>query len=142
VRNILITGSRAWPDRSRVFAALDGELLDGPFNLIHGGADGADEHANQWWKMIGHRAGCTVHVEPALWWLDCDERCYHRPRFRRNGDRYCPMQGHYRNQRMVDMGAARCYAFPLQDSRGTADCMKRAKNAGIEVVNYGWGGDE
>lgn len=38
---------------------------------------------------------------------------------------------------MVDLGADLCLAFPLPDSRGTKDCMARAKKAGIKVISMG-----
>lgn len=41
--------------------------------------------------------------------------------------------GPYRNQQMVDRGADVCLAFPASGSRGTWDCVRRAKDAGIEV---------
>lgn len=41
--------------------------------------------------------------------------------------------GLIRNQRMVDLGADLCLAFPLGESRGTWDCVARARKAGIEV---------
>ncbi len=41
--------------------------------------------------------------------------------------------GPKRNQEMVDSGADLCLAFPLQDSRGTWDCARRAHRAGIPV---------
>lgn len=41
--------------------------------------------------------------------------------------------GPYRNQQMVDLGANVCLAFPLETSRGTWDCVRRAEEAGIPV---------
>ena len=37
---------------------------------------------------------------------------------------------------MVDLGADVCLAFPLGESRGTRDCMRRASEAGIPVIDY------
>jgi hypothetical protein len=34
---------------------------------------------------------------------------------------------------MVDLGADLCLAFPMPRSRGTWDCVRRAKKAGIVV---------
>ena len=42
--------------------------------------------------------------------------------------------GPLRNQKMVDLGADICIAFPQGESRGTRNCMKLADKAGIEVV--------
>ena len=44
-----------------------------------------------------------------------------------------------RNQRMVDSGADLCLAFPLDGSKGTQDCMRRARDAGIPVRDYSGG---
>jgi predicted Rossmann-fold nucleotide-binding protein len=41
------------------------------------------------------------------------------------------MAGHYRNQEMADTGADLCIAFP--GGRGTADMVRRAAAAGIEI---------
>ena len=38
---------------------------------------------------------------------------------------------------MVNAGADLCLAFPLGESRGTRDCVRRADAAGIPVLNYG-----
>lgn len=45
--------------------------------------------------------------------------------------------GPLRNQEMVDAGADICLAFPLGESPGTRDCMRRARKAGIPVIEYG-----
>jgi hypothetical protein len=50
--------------------------------------------------------------------------------------------GPKRNQLMVDLGATRMVAFPIGDdtqSRGTWDCIRRARKAGIPVTVYGMG---
>ena len=44
--------------------------------------------------------------------------------------------GPYRNQLMVDLGADVCLGFPLEGSRGTYDCIRRAEDAGIPVKVY------
>lgn len=41
--------------------------------------------------------------------------------------------GPERNKRMVDLGADLCLAFPHADSRGTRNCLRLAREAGIEV---------
>jgi len=45
-----------------------------------------------------------------------------------------PTAGHERNQAMVDLGADVCLAFIQGESRGTRDCIKRARQAGIPVI--------
>lgn len=130
MRRILITGSRDWTDRAAIHRAIANEAMMGSIVVVHGHCpSGADAIADEWVGVTG------VYVEryPADWERSCDSSCYHRPRFK-NGKPYCPMAGHLRNQQMVDRGADVCYAFPLPDSRGTKDCIRRAKKAGIKVI--------
>ncbi|QNL30828.1 DprA-like DNA processing chain A [Mycobacterium phage Estes] len=140
-RRVLITGSRDWADRRAVGIALGRELEKfGEILILNGMCPtGADLHAHQFY--LAHGSKWVREKEfPADWGRDCTGSCYHKPRFK-NGQRYCPIAGHLRNQAMVDFGADVCLAFPLKDSRGTYDCMKRAKKAGIPVINLGFGGE-
>ncbi|ASR75964.1 DprA-like DNA processing chain A [Mycobacterium phage GenevaB15] len=138
---VLITGSRDWTDRHAVGLALQSELeKHGEILILNGMCErGADLHAHEYYLMHGSK-WVREKEFPADWSRDCTSSCYHKPRFK-NGQRYCPLAGHLRNQAMVDFGADVCLAFPLEDSRGTYDCMKRAKKAGITVHNLGWGGE-
>lgn len=78
--------------------------------LIHGGAPGADRHAKRWAVMNDIQ---TMGF-PADWSLG-------------------PRAGPLRNQRMIDEGEPDLVvAFP--GGRGTADMVRRAKAAGIEVL--------
>lgn len=47
-----------------------------------------------------------------------------------------PERFHVRNQFMVDLASPGdwCLAFPGPDSRGTYDCMRRAKERGLQVA--------
>jgi len=119
---VLVTGSRDFSDEAKVNAALD-EVYGqwdgkdgGDFVVVHGDARGADTLADRWAKAT-HEIDVRVHPEarPADW------------------DQYGKLAGNVRNQEMVNLGADICLAFPLFGSRGTRDCMKRAKAAGIEV---------
>lgn len=112
-RRILITGSRHWTDRAAIQAAIERELAgyDGEVVIVHGDAPGADRLAGE----VALALGCWAEVHPADW---------------TTGRRAGPV----RNQRMVDRGADVCLAFPASDSRGTWDCVRRAKKAGIRVV--------
>jgi len=79
--------------------------------IIHGGARGADNLAQLWADEEGY---CCL-VFPADW--------------KRLGNAAGPI----RNQEMIDEGKPDlAIAFP--GGRGTADMVKRARNAGIEVV--------
>lgn len=133
-KRILITGSRNWTDKQAIYLALGQQCANvGDVVIVHGGARGADTIAASYAEG---RFRITAEAHPAEWNKPCGTGCYHRPRVK-GGKPYCPLQGHYRNQRMVDLGADVCLAFPLGESRGTRDCMKRAKRAGIPVIDLG-----
>lgn len=138
-RRVLVTGSRDFADEDAVHTALRNQLLyftkrTEVMVVVHGQCPtGADALAHAW--AIEHRPyGVTVEPHPADWSADCGQGCHVHRRTRRDGSTYCPRQGHLRNQKMVDAGAAVCLAFPLGTSPGTRDCMRRAEAAGIEVL--------
>jgi hypothetical protein len=119
-----------WHHYNQARNAGDGLLV------VHGDCPtGADRIARQWVEEMQHRGfeGVDQEPHPADWGRDCDEHCYHKPRTK-NGEPYCPVAGHLRNQEMVDATAYACLAFPLPDSRGTKDCITRAKKADIEII--------
>lgn len=118
IPRILVTGSRDWTDREAIAHALL-DVRDQPrpgvpsrMVLVHGacptGADAiADEWATAWgWEVERHPAEWETHGRAA---------------------------GPIRNQKMVDLGADVCLAFPLPGSRGTRHCMGAAERAGIPV---------
>lgn len=113
---ILVTGSRNWVDEKAVAKALLNAWLDyrdhGTPILVHGGCPtGADAIADKVWR----KQGFPVEVHPADW------------------DAHGKAAGPLRNQAMVDLGADLVLAFPLGVSRGTRDCMARARSAGLLV---------
>lgn len=138
-RRVLVTGSRDWTDRDTLAQALLAEYREyGPLTVVDGKCPtGADRLAHEWCVEARAR-GCDVIWEryPADWERTCDKHCRHQPRTK-NGRPYCPVAGHLRNQKMVDLGAHVCLAFPLAGSKGTVDCMRRARNASIPVHDYG-----
>jgi hypothetical protein len=107
---VLVCGSRNWQDLETIFRGLR-DL--GPIEVvIEGEAPGADRLAAQ----AAHRLGITVLRFPADW------------------DRYGKAAGPIRNQQMLDEGRPDLVlAYPLPDSRGTWDMVRRAVAAGIEV---------
>ena len=110
---ILITGSRMWVNREAIAAELSSAIVgvSAPV-VVHGGCPtGADAIADRLARLYG----CAVEVYEADW------------------DQHGRAAGPVRNQKMVDLGADVCLAFPLGDSRGTRDCMRRAFAAGIPV---------
>lgn len=117
---ILITGSREWTDREKIRIAIlttikgvDTGKED--VTIIHGGAKGADRLAgsialSMWGKVEEYLPDWNTHGKAAAI---------------------------LRNQDMVDTKPDICLAFPVGESRGTRDCMRRAEKAGIKVINYG-----
>jgi hypothetical protein len=82
--------------------------------VVHGAARGADTIAGE----LARGFGMKVEIHPANW----EE--YHRA------------AGPIRNQEMVDLGADICLAFLMPNSKGTADCIRRARKARIKVKIY------
>ncbi len=125
---ILITGSRDWTNVESIESALtvarESVILflgtGTEIVIVHGAARGADRISGDWAKAMGSR-GCKVVEEahPADWAM------------------LGKQAGPIRNQKMVDLGANMCLAFPLPSSRGTLHCMRIAREAGIPVVNFG-----
>ena len=111
---ILITGSRHWADERAIESALLGATYNVPgdrITVVHGGAAGADRLAGK----LADEWGMNVEVHPAEW------------------DKHGKAAGPIRNQKMVDLGADVCLAFPLPGGRGTQHCMGAASKAGIPV---------
>lgn len=112
---VLVCGGRAFRDRDAISRALmpyRPQPVTEPSEhiLIVGGATGADALAEEWADVWGMRK----RVFPANW--------------NRDGRAAGPI----RNQRMIDEGKPDLViAFP--GGRGTADMVRRAKAAGIEV---------
>jgi len=132
---ILVTGSRRFDDAQAVREALAAAIagIDGPVTVVHGGATGADELAAVLAPTFGPHVTCERW--PADWPGPCRAECRpgHR-RARRDGSTYCPAAGNYRNQAMVDAGAQLALAFPIGESPGTRDCVRRAAKAGIPTT--------
>ena len=95
---------------SNTLTRLDAER--GPFfTVIHGCAPGADSEARYWAEMAGAREAP----------------------FRADWRTYGRAAGPLRNQRMLDDGRpGLVIAFP--GGRGTADMVRRARAAGVEVL--------
>lgn len=115
---ILVTGSRHFDDLETMVDALNQAWLDlgKPVKptLVHGAAKGADAMAAGLWKLWGW----PTEAHAARW------------------DELGKKAGIVRNAEMVALGADLALAFPLPDSRGTVDCMRRAQAAGIPVRTF------
>jgi hypothetical protein len=112
---VLVCGGRDFDNIDAVAIALkdfkpESILAPSEHRIIHGGASGADQLADRWASVYG----VPVRVYPAHW--------------ERDGRAAGPI----RNQRMLDEGKPDLViAFP--GGRGTADMVRRAKKAGVEV---------
>lgn len=106
---VLVTGGRDYDDRKRVAAELSSLA---PGLVLHGGALGADHLASEWAERNGVHAASV----PALW------------------KAHGKAAGPKRNAVLVEMCrrlGGSVLAFP--GGNGTADCVRRAKAAGLTV---------
>jgi predicted Rossmann-fold nucleotide-binding protein len=106
---VIICGGRDYFDAHTIGVAL-ATYASGKHTLVHGAQSGADTVAAD----IATARGWEI--EP------------HRAEVERYGS---PRAFHVRNQEMADAGADLCLAFP--GGSGTANMVKRARKAGIEV---------
>ena len=109
---VLVCGGRDFSDRQLAYRALDNlHKAEGIGCVIEGHARGADRIAGYW----ARRKGIENRKFPADW------------------DRDGKAAGPIRNQRMLDEGKPDLVvAFP--GGRGTADMVKRARAAGVPVM--------
>lgn len=118
---ILVTGSRTWPSPELILAQLRRtvEIFEVPsgYTLIHGDAPGADTMAAWAAEEVRKEDGIDIEIEayPADW------------------ETYGHAAGPKRNKEMVDLGADICLAFQHKNSKGTANCIEKATEAGILV---------
>ncbi|KIF66257.1 hypothetical protein HY68_36735 [Streptomyces sp. AcH 505] len=145
---ILITGPRTLTDTQLVANTLlqtwHDAIQDGYDGILitHGTAEGADDLSDQW----ALSNGIPRDPHPSDWEGPCSPQCPPGHRRPRAGRDYCPTAGHRRNQHMVDLQPRLCVAFirpctratcrkpQPHDSHGTADCIRRAKKAGLPVL--------
>lgn len=113
---VLVTGGRDYADYAAVEAALAEFDLDHYIELpvlVHGAARGADSLAAQAAEFLG----MPIEAHPANW------------------RKYGKAAGAIRNQEMLDTGVDIVLAFP--GGTGTADMIRRARKAGVEVREVG-----
>jgi hypothetical protein len=142
---ILVTGSRDFRDYRLVATILNEAWHDATqdghtrLTLVHGAAAGADSLAERWWEQH-ERFGVKRDRFPADWSAACTTECspgHRKPRPGGGPGTYCPAEGSYRKQRMIDhvrphlpaVLCIACYARPK--SNGTSDAVRRARAAGI-----------
>lgn len=109
---VLVCGGRNYSDHAKVFAVLDRLHAEAGIDyLIEGGAKGADALAFEW--------GRTHHVPGESFSADWEN--------------HGSFAGPLRNKRMIEEGKPDLViAFP--GSKGTANMVKQARKAGIEVI--------
>ena len=117
---VVVTGSRDWTDRNRVYSALD---LLGPDLLIEGGAKGADKLARDW---ADNRGVWCVEV-PALWSSHGRTAGPKRNQF---------MLSVARTLAKADKHDLLVAAFPLPQSKGTTMMISHARQKGVEVHQH------
>jgi|SRR5215475_15819728 len=111
---IVVTGSRDWTDADTIQKTLTEIDIEqsGVYGvtLIEGGAQGADRIARDLAKSLGWKV-ITIKAD---WSLG-------------------PRAGPIRNRKMLDLKPDEVIAFRLGETRGTADCIREAKQRGIPV---------
>lgn len=109
---VLVCGSRNWPNIGTIHDRLRDLLAErGPFEVIHGGARGADAMAAltaQWCRL-------PARAFPADW------------------DKHGKRAGILRNLAMLDEGPDLVLAFQRNGSRGTQHTIDEARRRGIPV---------
>lgn len=110
---VLVCGGRDYKDHKKLFDFLDDFHSKTPITvMIEGGANGADYLAATW---ADYKEGVA-------------EKC-----FRADWNKHGKGAGSIRNQRMLDEGKPDVViAFP--GGNGTADMVKRARFAGVKVI--------
>ncbi len=109
---ILISGSRDFVDKKKLFTVLDNEH---PLVIIQGGARGADALAKEYAELRG---------------LPCIE-------IKANWNYYKKAAGPIRNAwMMAHTDPDLVVAFPLGESPGTRDMIKKANKSGVPTLVF------
>lgn len=111
---IIVCGGRSYSDQIKVFETLSDleRNFEEPLCVRHGGATGADQLADQWARI--HQRS----VEPVL----------------AQWNKYGRGAGPRRNYRMLTMEPLPRLIVAFPGGRGTADMVKQACAAGVEVL--------
>lgn len=109
---VLVCGGRNYHNATRIFDVLDKLNTEAGIDcIIEGGSRGADQHAY-------------------VWALDRSVAC---ERYEADWENQGSFAGPMRNKRMLEEGKPDLViAFP--GGRGTADMVRKARRAGVEVV--------
>lgn len=116
-RRVLVTGSRKWPHRDMVYAALYRQYTEhGPFIVVHGACSrGAEAMAADWVRQHGASRGITEEPWPPQW--------------RRGGYGVGP----WRNFAMINSRPDLVLGFILNNSPGASFTVAGARREGIPV---------
>ncbi|MFE3202176.1 SLOG family protein [Embleya sp. NPDC059237] len=151
VVRVIVMGSREYEDCDTVIRGLVRLRYAHPrarLVVVQGECPtGADRCARTFVTQARARFGWDVEGDPfAADWDSCGDDCPPYPHRvpRLPGDvvhpgvlpTYCPGAGPRRNARMVAAGADVAHAYPLATSRGTRNCMRLARAAGIRVEEF------
>ena len=125
---VLVCGGRDYSDMACVFETLDTLAASYSIDLIiHGKATGADQWADNW----AVKNNVPVFALAANWLDLTAVPAIIRTRF--DGSHYNAAAGWQRNQRLLEEGKPNLVvAFP--GGSGTADMVKRARAANVEVL--------
>lgn len=99
-----------WLVLEQISAVTRSVPIHEPIVIIHGGAKGVDKAAGMWAEEF-----CECLIYPANW------------------NNYGSAAGPIRNQQMLDEGKPD-KVLAINGGRGTADMVRRAKKAGIPVI--------
>ena len=117
---VLVCGGRDYSDSPALFRALDAiDREHGITCIIHGGASGADDIAHSWWTRR-----YVDRKRPGWFTLAV---C--RPDWSAAGKAAGPQ----RNQMMLERGKPDM-VLAAPGGRGTADMVRRAREAGVTVI--------
>lgn len=108
---VLVTGSRNFTNNKLMYNALS-SIQNRDVTLVHGGCRGADKIT----EKIGKELGFQIEEHLADW------------------DKHGKSAGPIRNMEMLNSGIDLVLAFPIGDSRGTRDCIKKAVDKNIPVM--------
>lgn len=124
---ILVTGSRRHAGKRLIWRVLDAiHKVHPDMVVVHGECYPPKDRD-------GNRPDISADWLAHLWCLDRGVPDEPHPA---DWDLHGKAAGPIRNQEVVDLGADECHGFPDGRSAGTADCMRRAKKAGIPVLRW------
>jgi hypothetical protein len=121
IERVLICGSRDFTDKAIFDQAMEKWVARHgmPNYVIEGCARGADRLAERWQLYTNNRGhGVNIRHFPADW------------------DKYGKAAGPIRNKQMLDEGkpqAVIAFSYDLARSRGTANMVAQARDAGLPV---------